>query len=140
MIKITSKLNLDEANIKFNFVRSSGPGGQNVNKVATAVLLRFKVSQAVSLPDDVRLRLQEINRNKLNHQGELLIKASRFRTQERNKQDALSRLIALIKQAALPIKQRKKTKPNKGAVQERLNKKKRLGKKKSMRQNQLDDE
>jgi ribosome-associated protein len=140
MIKITSKLNLDEANIKFNFVRSSGPGGQNVNKVATAVLLRFKVSQAVSLPDDVRLRLQEINRNKLNHQGELLIKASRFRTQERNKQDALNRLIALIKQAALPIKQRKKTKPNKGAVQERLNKKKRLGKKKSMRQNQLDDE
>lgn len=140
MIKITSKLNLNETNIKFNFVRSPGPGGQNVNKVATAVLLRFNVLHAVSLPDDVRLRLQVININKLNRQGELLIKASRFRTQERNKQDALNRLIVLIKQAALPIKQRKKTKPNKGVVQKRLDKKKRLGKKKSMRKNQVDDD
>jgi ribosome-associated protein len=90
LIKITPHLSLDESELKFEFIRSPGPGGQNVNKVATAVLLRFDVKNS-SLPDDVRERLLILLQSRLTLKGELLIKASSHRTQERNKQDAIER-------------------------------------------------
>jgi len=133
MVKITNQISLNAAEINFTFTTSPGPGGQNVNKVATAVLLRFDVLHSPSLPDDVRARLITALGKKLTNQGELIIKASRFRTQERNKQDALNRLIELIKRAAIPPRKRRKTKPTFSSVQKRLSQKKVHAKKKSMR-------
>ncbi len=137
MIQIAPNLTLDEAEVKFSFMRSPGPGGQNVNKLETAVLLRFNVVQSMSLPEDVRLRLLALIGKKITRQGELIIKANRFRKQERNKQDALDRLIKLIKHAAIPPKRRKKTKPTRASVQQRLEKKKVHAKKKLLRRDIL---
>jgi ribosome-associated protein len=133
VINITPTFMLDEAEIKFSFMSSPGPGGQNVNKVATAVLLRFNVLQSASLPDEIRQRLLLLYNRKITRQGELIIKASRFRTQKRNKRDALDRLIQLLKQAAIKPKKRRKTKPTKASVQQRLEKKKVHAKKKLLR-------
>lgn len=99
---------LNPSEIKFSFIASPGPGGQNVNKVASGVQLRFNVRHSQSLPDDVRERLISLVGKKLTTQGELIIKATRFRTQERNKQDALDRLQDLIKRAAIPPKKTEK--------------------------------
>ena len=131
MIKIAANIVLNEAEIKFAFIRAPGPGGQNVNKVATAVQLRFNVLHSPSLSDAVRTRLTALVT--LTHHGDLIIKASRYRTQERNKQDALCRLLELLRRAAIPPKKRKKTKPSFGSVQERLTKKKLHGKNKTLR-------
>lgn len=133
MIKIAPNITLDESEIKFSFIRSPGPGGQNVNKVATAVQLRFNIPRSPSLPDDVRSRLLKWVGNKITVQGDLIIKASRYRTQERNKHDALKRLIELLKRAAIPPKKRKKTKPTLASVQRRLTKKKLHARIKSLR-------
>jgi ribosome-associated protein len=119
--------------IKYVFIRSPGPGGQNVNKVATGVQLSFNINKTRSLPEDVRTRLLLLAANKLNAKGEIIIKATRFRSQERNKQDALERLNELIKRASIIPKKRKKTKPNKAAVERRLVKKKLNSKTKSLR-------
>lgn len=135
MINITPTFILNEADIQFTFMSSPGPGGQNVNKVATAVLLRFNVLQSASLPDEIRERLFSLYGKRMTRRGELIIKASRFRTQERNKQDALDRLIKLLKQATIQPKKRKKTKPTKASVQQRLDKKKVHAKKKLLRRN-----
>ena|SRR3989338_871759 len=119
--------------IKLTFIRAPGPGGQNVNKVATAVQLRFNVLHSPSLPETVRQRLLILARNQITRQGELMIKATRYRTQERNKQDALDRLQELIRRAATVPKKRKKTKPSFAAKQRRLTKKKLHAKNKFLR-------
>src|SRR5436190_2130352 len=112
------------AEIKLSFISAPGPGGQNVNKLSTAVLLRFNILNSNSIPENIRTRLLSIIGKKLTADGDLLIKASRFRTQERNKQDALARLEELIKRAAIPIKKRKKTKPTLASKLRRLDSKK----------------
>lgn len=139
MLKITPNLAINEAEIKITFIASPGPGGQNVNKLATAALLRFNILDSPSLPEDVRARLIAILGNKLTNQGELIIKASCHRTQERNKQDALNRLIALVKRATIIPKKRRKTKPTYASTQKRLNKKKLQGNKKLLRRNATED-
>ena len=121
--------------MKFSFIRSPGPGGQNVNKVATGVLLRFNIAQSTTLSEEVRTRLLVVLSNKMTGQGELMIKATRYRTQERNKQDAIERLQTLLTAAAIPPKKRKKTKPTYSSTQRRLDGKKLDAKTKSLRQN-----
>lgn len=130
-ISVNTFLNADE--IKITFIRSPGPGGQNVNKIATAVLLRFNITHSILLPDDMRTRLLTLIGKRLTAHGDILIKATRYRTQERNKQDALDRLQVLLNQAAVAPKKRKKTKPTFTSKQQRLNTKKIHGKIKSLR-------
>lgn len=137
-MKITPKIAINTAELVLTFVTSSGPGGQNVNKVATAAQLRFNVLQSRSLPQEVRERLIAQLGKRLTTQGELIIKGDRFRTQERNKQDVFKRLSIIIKQAAYPPKKRKKTKPGKAVIEKRLTKKKQLGEKKARRQRVFD--
>jgi len=132
MIKINSKISLPESELDFSFIRSPGPGGQNVNKVATAAELRFKVEHS-TLPEALKARLKVVANNKINQEGELIIKATQYRTQERNKHDAIKRLVDLIKAASFVPKKRKKTKPSYSSVQERLTKKKLQGHIKSLR-------
>jgi ribosome-associated protein len=134
MPEIIAIILIPDAEIKFSFIRSPGPGGQNVNKVATGVVLRFNVIQSPSLTDDVRARLLTLLGSKITSQGELIIKATRHRTQERNKQDALERLQTLLAAAAIRPKKRKKTKPTYSSTQRRLDGKKLDSKTKSLRQ------
>ncbi len=122
-LPITAVLTLPLTEINFSFIRSPGPGGQNVNKVATAVELRFPVQQS-SLPDDIRQRALKLAGSRATAQGEIIIKATRYRTQERNKHDAIQRLLILLQQAAIPPKARKKTKPTRSSVERRLSNKK----------------
>jgi ribosome-associated protein len=120
MILITQDIAIRETELKLDFIRSSGPGGQNVNKVATAVQLRFDVCRSPSLPEDVRQRLVRIAGKKVNKEGVLLIDARRFRTQERNRQDAVQRLVQWIRRAAEKPKKRIKTRPTLGSRARRL--------------------
>lgn len=138
MIKITTNIYIHDSEIKFTFIRSPGPGGQNVNKVATTAQLRFNVKQSRSISDQIRARLLLLAGKKITSQGELILKASRYRTQERNKQDALNRLIELIQRASIPPKKRKKTKPTLASKQLRLAKKKLHAKTKKLRRVNLD--
>jgi ribosome-associated protein len=133
MIRITSSLAIDEKELGFDFIRSSGPGGQNVNKVATAVQLRFDVLHSPSLPDDVRIRLVRLAGKRLTSDGVLLITARRHRTQQQNRDDAIERLIGLIRHAAVAPKRRRKTRPTAAAKERRLEGKRRKGKIKRMR-------
>jgi ribosome-associated protein len=134
MIKVTDNITISENEIEEEFVRSSGPGGQNVNKVSTAVQLRFKVLGSPSLPDEVKNRLIKAAGNKMTSEGVLVIIARRYRTQEKNRQDALNRLIELIIKASVPPKRRKKTSPSTASKFERLESKKRRSNIKSSRQ------
>jgi len=120
MIQVSRTIAIDERELEFHFIRSSGPGGQNVNKVATAVQLRFDVVRSRSLPDEVRDRLIALGGRRVNENGELVIEARRFRTQERNRQDAIDRLVELIGKAAVRPKARHKTAPSRAARERRL--------------------
>jgi ribosome-associated protein len=120
MIAITDTLGLDEAEISESFIRSSGPGGQNVNKVASAVQLRFDVRQSPSLEQPVRERLERLAGHRVSQDGILVITAQRFRSQERNRADALQRLVALIVRAATPPRRRRATRPSAASRQRRL--------------------
>ena len=102
MIRITDTIGIEERELDERFVRASGPGGQNVNKLSSAVQLRFDARRSPSLPDDVRLRLERLAGRRLTRDGVLVIMAQRHRTQERNRQDALDRLIELIREASVP--------------------------------------
>lgn len=110
MIRITARINIDEREIEESFIRASGPGGQNVNKLSTAVQLRFDVGRSPALPEDVRIRLTQLVGRRLTQDGVLVITARRYRTQERNRRDALERLISIIQRAAKPEHHRKPTK------------------------------
>lgn len=133
MLRITRSFWIDTKELAFTYVRSPGPGGQNVNKLATAAVLRFNIQTSTAFNDEVRARVMNALANRLTSNGELIIKASRFRTQDRNRQDALERFTILIRQAIVVPKTRKKTKPTKTSVQERLNKKAKHGKRKQLR-------
>jgi ribosome-associated protein len=122
MIRITDELHIDEAAITLDFVRASGPGGQNVNKVSSAVQLRFDTA---GLPGDVRHRLRALAGSRLTKDGVVVLEAQRFRSQERNREDALERLVELLRQAAVRPKRRIKTRPTKGSKQRRLEGKRR---------------
>jgi ribosome-associated protein len=133
MIPVTLHIAIDEREIEESFVRSSGPGGQNVNKLSTAVQLRFDVRHSPSLPDDVRARLERLAGSRLTRDGVLVIIAQSHRTQGRNRQDALDRLLDLIRQAAVrPIK-RRPTRPTKASRERRIEGKKRRGGIKNLR-------
>ncbi len=140
MIEVTPGLAIDEAELHETFVRASGPGGQNVNKVATAVQLRFDVRNSASLPDDVRSRLLRLAGRQITDDGVLIIKAAQFRTQERNRQDALERLLALIRSAAQPQRPRRPTRPTLASHQRRLESKRQRGAIKSGRRAGADRE
>ena len=134
MIRITDHISIDESEISESFIRASGPGGQNVNKLSSAVQLRFDVRHSPSLPDDVRARLERLAGRRLTREGVLVIIAQRHRTQERNRADALERLIELIERAAVAPVPRRPTKPTKGSRERRLESKKRRSSIKGLRQ------
>ncbi len=127
MIQITRTITINEDDIKVEFIRSSGPGGQNVNKVATAAQIRFDVKQSTALPEDVRKRLLRLAGKRITEDGVLVISARRFRTQEQNRRDAVERLTDLIRLAATPPKRRLKTKPTRASKSRRLDSKHRRG-------------
>jgi ribosome-associated protein len=133
MLKITDQISLDERELEERFVRASGPGGQNVNKVSTAVELRFDVLGSPSLPEGVRVRLARLAGRKLSDEGILIIRADRFRTQERNREDARERLAELVLKATVVPKRRVPTKPSRASKARRRDDKKKRGHVKRLR-------
>jgi ribosome-associated protein len=136
MIQITPSLSIDEREFTESFIRSSGPGGQNVNKLSTAVELRFDAARSPSLDPNLLARLRRLAGRRMNDDGVLIIKAQSFRKQERNRAEALARLVDLIRRAAVPPKPRHATKPTLASKQRRLNSKTRRSNIKRLRTSQ----
>lgn len=133
-MKITDTLHIDESELDEQFIRASGPGGQNVNKVATAVQLRFRLSRNRSIPADAKARLLRIAGNKATNEGDILIEASAHRRQSANRDEARRRLAQMIRKSLLKPKKRVRTRPPRAAKERRLDEKKRRGLIKSRRQ------
>ncbi len=125
MLRITDRISIDDGELDESFIRASGPGGQNVNKLSTAVQLRFDVRHSPSLPEGVRVRLERLAGRRLTREGVLVITAQRHRTQERNREDARERLIELIREAATPPVPRRATRPTRASRERRIQTKKR---------------
>jgi ribosome-associated protein len=139
MITVTGSIQIDERDIQFEFIRASGPGGQNVNKVATSVQLRYDVMNSCSLGLEVKLRIVKLAKNRITGNGVLIIESKRYRTQEQNRLDAINRLITLIQKAAEKPKNRIKTRPTVTSSMVRVDEKKRRGEIKRTRQSIPDD-
>ncbi|HAV76542.1 MAG TPA: aminoacyl-tRNA hydrolase [Anaerolineae bacterium] len=134
MIQITPTIQIDEREIQFEYIRASGPGGQNVNKVATAVQLRFNVT-TTSLPDEVKQRLINFAGNRVTKEGILIIEAKKFRTQEQNREDATRRFLELVRRSIIKPRKRIKTIPTRSSHEKRIKAKKQRGAIKKTRQN-----
>lgn len=138
LIRVTANISIDETELHEKFVRSSGPGGQNVNKVSTAVQLRFNVSQSQNIPHSVKMKILNSGDSRLTKEGELVLIAENFRTQEANRKDALDRLKEIIRKAAFVPKKRIPTKPSQGAKKRRLESKAKRGFVKKSRSGKID--
>jgi ribosome-associated protein len=139
MLDISPSLSISENEIQFDFIRASGPGGQNVNKVASAVQLRFDVKNSPSLPEVVKQRLTKLAPKRITAEGVLIIEAKRYRSQEQNREDAVQRLVHLLQQAEYEPKPRRKTKPSQTAREARLRTKKLKGEIKRLRSTKVED-
>ena len=139
MLRITSALAIDEAELQFDFVTSSGPGGQNVNKVASAAQLRFDAARSPSLTPPQRERLARLAGRRMTRDGVIVIQAQRFRSQEQNRRDAVDRLVELLRAAATPPRARRKTRPTLASKERRLTEKRHRGARKSNRRPGPDD-
>jgi ribosome-associated protein len=133
MIEITPSIQIGDEEIEFAFIHSPGPGGQNVNKVSSAVQLRFNLQDSPTVPQEVKQRLAKLAGRKLTSEGVLIIEARQYRSQERNRQAAIERLVRLVQQACQPPKPRHKTKPTRAAILRRLESKRKRGEIKRLR-------
>lgn len=138
-LKATGHISIPESELEEDFIQASGPGGQNVNKVATAVQLRFDAANSPALPEEVRRRLMSLAGRRLTQAGEIVIEARRFRTRERNREDARERLVALVRKAAQPPKPRRKTRPPLASKRRRLEAKKARGETKRARSKPVEE-
>ena len=133
MLEVNAQMRIPDSELQWTFVRASGPGGQNVNKVASRAVLRWNLAASPSLPDDVKARLHSQQRRRITEDGDLLLSSQRFRDQGRNVADCRDKLRALILQAATPPKPRKKTRPSRGAREARLQEKRQRSATKQLR-------